>query len=259
MTTPVLRVRGKYPTEPGGKPVAPSVSTIVGQLDKPGLSWGAAKESALFAVHHRNEWEELDPLHAVDRIRKHHKGVWDDKAARGTAVHAMAVEWSEGHDVDVTPECSPYMDALERFYDDHQPRWLHVERSVVYTEPRYHSYGGSFDWIAELNDGRRVLGDWKTGGRYPVDTILQLAAYRYAQHLCVVDDVGRFVGLEPMPSVDAAAVVYLHDDGTYELLELPATRDAHGTFLRLRDVWTWRQQAEQWNRSHPFIPPREAA
>lgn len=240
-----------YPVEPGGKAVAPSVSAVAGCLSMgDALAWGAAKETALFAVHHQDEWIELDPTDAYHRLRKHHRGVWNDKAARGTAVHAIAEEWAAGEDVESTPDLDPYVDALERFYEDHEPQWLHTERSVVYTESG-REYGGTFDGICGLRDGRTGLIDWKTGKRYPVEVILKMSAYRYATAMAVVDDLGQFTDTEMMPVVDFVAAVYLHDDGTYEMLELPADRDAHATFLALRDVWGWRKTAEAWLKKNP--------
>lgn len=257
MTAPVLRVRGLYPVEPGGKPIAPSVSAVAGLLSMgDALAWGAAKETALFAVHHPDEWQHLDPTDAYHRLRKHHRGVWNDKAQRGTTVHLLAEGWAAGQEVECPVECEPYLNALERFYIDHTPTWVHCERSVVYSDPIERAHGGTFDGIAVLRDGRTGLLDWKTGKRYPVEVILKMAAYRYAQHLAVVDEIGQFIDVEPMPAVDFCAAVYLHDDGTYEMLELPADRDAHAAFLALRDVWGWKQEAEKWLKKHPE-PTRE--
>ena len=55
MTDPVGRKNGRYAVAIGGKHTAPSVSAIVGLLDKPGLAWGAARETAVFAVFHPDE------------------------------------------------------------------------------------------------------------------------------------------------------------------------------------------------------------
>ncbi len=78
-----------YARKRGGPP---SVTTIIGAQAKDGLQWGAAKENALFAVHHYDEWCDLDQPEAVDRIRKHFKGVWDGRAALGTLVALIGIE-----------------------------------------------------------------------------------------------------------------------------------------------------------------------
>lgn len=249
MTQPIGRVQGRYAVEVGGKPVAPSVTGVLGLLNKDGLAWGAAKETALFAIHHRDEWEHLDAESAYHRLRKHHAGVWSDKAKRGTLVHSLNAEWVAGNEVECPPDCVPYVDALERFWTDLSPTWIEVERSVVYNVPGL-EFGGSFDAVVDIA-GRRTLLDLKTGKRYPIETTAQLAAYRYAQGMAVYSPLGGLESIEPMPEVDATAVLYLHEDGTYELLEVPGDRASFDAFLALRRVWNWTQAMESWVKKHP--------
>ena len=250
MSSPAARKQGKYATKIGGKHDAPSVTTIVGMLDKPGLSWGAAKETALFANHHQDEWLHLDEIAAYERLRKHHKGVWDDKALRGTMVHDFAEQWAAGKEVDCPIECVGYLDALAAFYADHEPEWLQVERTVIYDEQPGLEYAGTFDGIAKLKDGTTALIDLKSGKRYPVETTLQLAAYRYATHMGIYDDMGTLVDSEPLPIIDRSCVLYLHDDGAYELLELEADYPTFQIFLALRQVWNWKRIAEAWEKAN---------
>jgi len=210
---------------------------VLGILDKPGLSWGAARESAIFAVMRRDQWENLPTAEAIERIRKHHRGVWDDKASRGTAVHAMALAWAQGSEIDVPEDCAPYIDALEWFYLDWRPRWVQLERSVIYDIVPNH-YGGSFDAIADIG-GQRWLLDLKTGAAVYPDTSLQLAAYRFASYMGVYDDTGALVDTEPMPAVDACAVLHLQGDGTYELVPMKAGPEEFEFFLHARRLWEW--------------------
>ena len=254
MTDPIARKGGRYAVKVGGKHTAPSVSTVIGVLNKPGLPWGAARETALFAVFHRSEWADLEPQDAIDRLRKHHRGVWDDKARRGTLVHDLALGWSQGREVDVPAECDPYMDALEAFYGDNRPEFVECEQSVIYDE-KGHEFGGSFDALIRFGAGefagRTLVVDYKTGGRYPIETTMQLAAYRSCKKIGVYVEAGELVSTRPMPATGGGAVLYLHDDGTYELLEVPATGDAFAAFLRLRVVWAWNRDMESWVKAHP--------
>jgi hypothetical protein len=259
---------GRYVTTAEGKAWAPSVTTVLNVLNKPGLSWGAAKETALFAIHHRDQWEHLDETEAYHRLRKHHAGVWNDKANRGTLVHDLALTWAKGQDVDCPPECGPYMDALERFYVEHDPQWLTDERLCSDENPTglaceqwiaYNhetlGYGGSFDKLGRLGDGRVYGLDIKTGQRYPVETTLQLAAYfRGSDGIAVRSPLGGVEQIIPwseFPPIDACGVLYLHDDGTYELLEVPADEQAVANFLHLRAVWGWLKEMERWLKRNP--------
>jgi hypothetical protein len=231
------------------------VSTVLGVLNKPGLPWGAAKETALFAVHHQDEWMHLDPQDAADKLRRHHRGVWDDKASRGTIVHDLALQWSQGREVDVPVECDPYMDGLEAFYRENQPQFVEAEQSVIYDENPSLAYGGSFDALIRFGAGplagKTMVVDYKTGQRYPIETTLQLAAYRACKKIGVYDDKGALVDTRPMPVTAGGAVLYLHDTGTYELLEVPANGDAAAMFLRLRAVWSWQAEMERWVKKNP--------
>lgn len=259
MTDPIGRVKGRYATEPAGKPTAPSVSLVLDVLNKPNLPWGAAKETALYAIHHQDEWQHLTTEDAYEKLRGHHRGVWDDKAARGTRVHTMAQAWCEGQDVDCSHEDAPYLDALERFYMDYAPATVLAERTVIYRQTGL-EYGGTPDWLAELSDGRRTWIDLKTGKRYPIDTTLQLAAYRHAEGVAVYNEMGGLESVDPMPESDGAHVLYLHPDGTYEFLPVPANRAAHDTFLHLRRIWTWQQDMTRWEKScRGERSPREKA
>lgn len=262
MTEPAGRVSGKYQGVAGGKHDHPSVSTVLQVLAKDGLQWGAAKESALFAVFHQDEWMHLPEQAAVERIKRHFKGVWDDKAARGTLVHDLALRWANGEAVDVPPDVEGYMDALENFYADHSPEWLAVERTVVTPSPDL-GYAGTPDWFAVLtcrrndgccptNDPTPTIGDYKTGKRYPIETTLQLSAYRYAKAFGVYDDKGKLIDYdESIPAVERAVILYLKDDGSYELLEVPADQHAFATFMRLRAVWSWQKEMDAWLKKNP--------
>lgn len=257
MTAPLMRVRGKYPVTPGGPCIAPSVTAISGMVGAgAALVWGATKVCAHAAVYRRAEWEAMSDEDAYHWLRKLHDGEWKAKSARGTAIHDMAHQWALGRDIDCPPDCNGYLDALERFYVDHQPEWLHCERTVIYDKPGRET-AGTFDAAGVLKDGRCWLLDWKSGKRYPAAVILQMSGYRYATEMAVVDEIGQFIDTEPMFEVDACGVVYLHSDGTYELLELPVSRATHAVFLALRDVWAWQQEAEAWLKRNPA--PEEAA
>lgn len=228
--------------------VLPTSTGISGMLDKPGLPWGAAGETALFAIHHREEWENLSAEAAYERLRKHHRGVWNDKANRGTRVHDLAMQWAGGNDVECPEDCTPYLDALERFYTDHDPIWVEVERNILSLTPGL-EYGGKFDYVRQTAT-ENVQGDIKTGKRYPIETTLQVASYAFAQYLATYEN-NKLVALDPMPKIDRCEVLYLHDDTTYELLTLPVTPAVYEHFLSLRAAWSWLREMDAWLKKHP--------
>ena len=80
-------------------------------------------------------------------------------------------------------------------------------------------YGGRIDGIAEFDGGRYLL-DWKTGAHYPYEVALQMAAYLEAR-IAEYDEEGNLVDIGAAPlaeSVDGARVIYLCDDGTFNVV-----------------------------------------
>lgn len=256
MTNPAGRKNNRYAVEVHGRHGFPSVTTVIGVLDKPALSFAAAKETALFAVHQQRQWRHLAPAHAVDKLKRQHRVLWDEKASRGTTVHDLANSWSQGVEVEVPADCLPYMDALEQFYRDWEPRWVEVERTVIYRGER--PYGGSFDAIADLVDGRRWILDLKTGSSVWETVALQLAAYRYAEHIGLYDETGDLIGTEPMIPVDACGVIHLRSDGTYGLVPVQAGREEWDYFMACRQLWEFVNTKTKTKRiGEPLPAPKE--
>lgn len=256
----------------------PSVSTISSLLDdgkSSSFGWAASAIAAEFAVHYPEALEALAPAtdwtdpatgetgpcdHKAKQycprcqhLRRLHSQVWSGKADLGTHVHHLAMSWALGESIDVDPQSESYIDALERFYLNHEPDWARIEVTVLYDEPKSHAYTGQYDadgTITYQGERRSVILDIKTGNSYAAEHSLQLAGYRYAQWLTTYDDKGAIASREPMPTFDMAATLILQGDGTYRLVDLPANRTAHGTFLRLRDAWSWLRDMKKWEKDN---------
>lgn len=237
----------------------PSASTIAGLADdKGGMVWASAMIAATTAVHHPDMWEHLGTDGCTEEktglcpacryLRSEHDRQWKAKAALGTHVHHLVADLAEGKEVDSDSTVDPYLDGWEKFVVECEPEWVHLERTVLYNRPRAHAYRGQTDFIGWLTvDGERSLwlGDWKTGRYWPTQQTLQLAGYRFAQHLTRWDSGKEEIDV-PVPAVAHAGVICLDDQGGYQLHELPANGDAHSTFLRLRDVYGWQRQMDRW-------------
>ena len=209
------RISHKYRLPDGT--VAVNVTTISDLLDngKSGAFAGAATKLLREGKDYRKEWK--------------------DKADRGSRIHAHLESWLRHEDIEVAPEEEGYVDALSAFIQEHVPNVLAMEAITL----SMHGYGGRFDLLAEL-DGLNWLLDLKTGKQYPVEHTLQLSAYRYADGIAQYDDSGTLLpDLLPLPPVDKTGCIYVHEDGSYQLVEYPADRSAHQMFLRLLDVYLW--------------------
>lgn len=217
----------------------------------------------------RDEWLALDDDKAIDRLYKHHRGIWDSRAAMGTLVHAVNEAWTWGEEVDiaeqvvalstrpkspvrswqgrehfVVSDAEPYIDGLKRFWLDWQPVTIATEEVVRHPD-KVNPYIGQRDWVCDLH-GERWLLDIKTTaekdqekGLYLDSWRLQLAAYRHAEEIVLYDDEGNEVESRPNYPVAHCGVIHLRGDGQYALYELQAGGGEFTRFLQARGLWAW--------------------
>lgn len=266
------------------------VTTISGMLEKDGLVWGASKETALLAVHGKDQWEHLPEEEAVDKLRTHFRRVWDLKSETGTIVHQVALDWAQERESDldhlltfdengkerdwrqderaeVLRRVDGCLSALELFYLEQRPKWHHVEQTVIhpgvhfrhgdpYTRDEYRidrvtAFAGCLDATGELAQEGDVLLDFKTGQRYLDSIVLQLAGYANAKLRGIYDEVGHLIGVEEFHAPKKRVVVFLNDTGEYELLELPVNRAAYQRYIGLKRTHAWLSEFRAWERQHP--------
>jgi hypothetical protein len=224
--------------EPGG-PTVPGVTTVLNIVDKPALMWSASKIAAETALYEHSRKRTIVRRHrktltalgkkeremgfngSDDEVFIHYcrgefRRQWDAKAERGTRVHAVAEAWTKGESVDVRFEDSGYVDALEAFHRDCNPDFIHAELVVLND---IYAYGGRFDAIVELDKPYgRFLIDYKTGGHYEASLAMQQVAYMNG-NIATYDDEGRLGEFKALPRLDGARGIYLHEDGTYEVVD----------------------------------------
>lgn len=207
----------------------PSVTGILGDgYPKAALINWAAETTAGYAV---DNWDELGELSPSARIKQLERARWDvqkEAALRGTVVHEYADRLAGGEDVTPPDEYVGHVDAYLEFVREWEPTELYVEAPVF---SRRWRYAGTPDVIARLADERTWLLDWKTAAKGVfLDNVLQLAALRFAEY--TVDAAGAEV---PLPTIDAAGIVWLRADG-YDLIPVEATERAFRTFLAVKLV-----------------------
>ncbi len=190
----------------------PGVTSVIGIIDKPALKWAAAKIAAQTAVENIHEMTDVDEY--VHRCRGEFDRLWREKAKRGNRVHDVAERWARGETVEVAHADQGFVDALAAFYSDHSPVTVLAERVIIHPLMRY---GGRFDAIVEM-DGGRFLIDYKTGGHYPVDVAMQASAYMRAS-LAHYDAAGNIGHFSKLPELDGARIIYLTENGTYEVVD----------------------------------------
>ena len=206
--------RHRYRLEANG-PTVPGVTTVIGETTPiRALPWSASEIGARTALDYFEDRHKFaNDEDFIHWCRGQFDREWKAKAQRGTRVHDVAERWSRGETVDVTMEDSGFVDALENFHKDKKPVWIMAERVVV----NHKGFGGKFDAIGSW-DGLTVLVDWKSGGHYAYSVALQAAAYMDSE-LAVFDENGVLTRTEPLPPLDGARIIYLKEDGTYEIVD----------------------------------------
>jgi hypothetical protein len=236
----------------------PGVTTVIGKLDKPALVAWAARMSAGYAVDH---WDELTHLPIMDRAKKIEDARWDKNRAavvKGNRIHGLGERLAAGEKVDAPAEVLGQVEAYARFLDTWQLESIHTEASVAHTQ--YH-YAGTLDAIMNSPKLGMILLDIKTGSGVWAEVALQLAAYRYADLLQTeIAAVGPRGGKKapelvegPVPEVDGCYVAHVLAD-TVELLPIRAGEDEFATFLYLREVYAWHEEASNRNNDG-YRPP----
>lgn len=253
----------------------PSVTTVLGILDKPGMVQAAANITAA-----------ADPgIPERERSREYLRR-WAHAANLGTLVHRAHEHMARGEGVSIPgilaemeAEGTEWTRTLEQIVDDATPllrsltdAWatmlpvtVSVEDVVCYTDPLdddgLHYYGTS-DWRCHLGGRSGVqLVDLKTtqkrtGGIYLDTWTLQLAAYAYATDALVYPEGSGHRpyarGIEPLRSralaePDQCWVLHVRP-GSWDMIEIDAGPRAQRIFLKLREIWGWRQACSATTR-----------
>jgi len=197
-----------------------SVTTILGVLEKRGLMWWAAEQTALAAIDEQPSWQGLlagtSRDAAIDWLRRAHTRRQKDKLTAttlGSIAHSMfesyaltgtrptkeevaeAVHAAGGDDIDLVGETNVLGHLLNQFdgwLQRFSPAYQATEVTVY--SPTY-GYAGQADAFLDI-EGTRFIVDYKTSrsakdsqGKprvpYPSEVGLQLAAYRNAEFAAV--------------------------------------------------------------------------
>ncbi len=200
----------------------PSVTEIIGVLDKPSLRyWFGQQVYRAFAAD--PGMSEKDALNAPYRKSEQAK-------ARGTAVHSIVEVAKNIEDFEAWLQKQSeiykgYGMAFLQWMKDAHPTIIEHERTVV---SRKFGYAGTLDLLATLNgNGQRIIVDCKTGKDIYSEAFLQLSAYRQALKEEGVDTIG-------------VAVVLLGEDGSYKYQFSEA--DLFRQFFACKVIWDWQHQ-----------------
>lgn len=216
-----------------GKKVIGVTTAIGSGIPKPALTAWAARTVARRAIDMSNDdWAALlskGPEGAFWDLAKTPQTETTKAGVRGTNVHKLAEKLIAGEEVAVPEHLAGHVEAVVAFMDEWQVAPILVEKVIGHYG---HGYAGTFDLIADLPDGRRVLFDYKTSKSIWPETAIQLAAYRHASHF-VCDD-GTELPMSEIGITDSMAV-HVRSDG-YDVYPLRADLQVFGTFLHALQI-----------------------
>jgi hypothetical protein len=157
----------------------PSVTTILGTLNKGALTAWKVKEA--IAVAFRSRPQDQEPLEAYQkRIVEESMAQVGEASDLGTRIHDALEKASMG-DLDIDPSLLVYVTPVLEWMDKAKIQVVEVERTLVNTK---HGYAGKVDVIAKGPRGKRIICDYKSRKTQPGRAItpfdgqaMQIAAY----------------------------------------------------------------------------------
>ena len=224
-------------THPTTGAQVPSVTTILGVLDKPALPRWAALEVATYAIENKTAWESLPARDALTLLKGAPWSKSKNAADAGTNAHAYAEAILRG-ETPVEPEDHEFAPLHGDAIKNVRELIAHVKPTVVAVEATAwnatHGYAGTFDGL-HIIDGQLTLVDLKTSKDVYPDYALQLAAYKYATHIILPD------GTEvPMPEIARCQIWHAPKQGKWKVVDITVEHDEFVAFTAALDVWRWK-------------------
>lgn len=236
MSVPVLseqvRGKGRMYRHPILDELVPSVTNVIGMLDKPALPRWAAIEVAKAAFKMRHALPEMDEAQAVDMLKGTPWSKATRAADRGTDIH----EWLEAALLgralpSLADEAEKFRPAAQGWLDWYEGAGgvtLATEQTFLHDQ-----YAGTADLVCDVR-GERWLVDFKTSKGLYESVALQLAALAAAYTLPDGTDNWTFTRL---------VAVRIGEDG-WEMAEVMNPDGSFGAFLGLLDVWLWKHDGK---------------
>lgn len=232
MTQPALafnkRGMGRHYRHPVSGAEVPSVTNVIGVLDKPAIPRWAAKMVAVNAWKMRHSLDEMGEDECIDVLKGSPWRKSGRAADRGTSVHDYLEARAAGRDVELSGEALTYKAGADQFLEQYRPEFVRTEFTVFGD-----GYAGTADALVRIG-GRLLVADYKTSKALYPEIALQLAAIRYAD--TIVDESGS----EPMPDVDGCVGVLITPSGC-QVREVDAGEEAYRAFLACLGAWRWRK------------------
>jgi len=234
----------------GDGPV-PSVTTVLGIMDKPAVGVFKAKEAARVILRATQKgWPDtFNPTSEEEAIKwalSEADKVRDTAASLGSSVHLLAelegmpsgASETAYKGFKVSDDTIPYLEAYRGFLARYSASSIVSSEHAVWS---LQGYAGTYDLLMTIEDEIWLI-DIKTSGKGPYpEWGLQLAGYRWADYIVLENDPVLY----PMPQIQRAGVLHLrpdlYTDTGWRLIEYPITKALdYRAFLSALELWRWR-------------------
>lgn len=174
MTTPALaqnvRGKGRHYQTPSGD-LVPSVTNVIGILDKPALPRWSAKMVAERAMVLKHSLPKMEDGEIVDMLKAVPWQKSNRAAERGTDIHEYLEYALREYELpELSVDAEPYRAAADAWLASHDIEVVETELTMFHP-----SYAGTCDLVAYIDD-RLTIADFKTSKAIYDEAALQLAA-----------------------------------------------------------------------------------
>ena len=203
-----------YTNRQGNEFKFPSITNVLGVVDKPYLVVWAAKKCAEIALD--NPTLTVDEVYAIHRKRD-----ITDAGTRGKGMHNLAPKVLSGEEipVELSEKYGGFVKGLVKFLQENKPIELFNERPVISFK---YGIGGTTDWGLKVGN-EKWLTDIKTSPRIYRSHKLQLSFYEDA-----LKEEGEVF--------DKCKIIHLPGDETYALYDVA---EDLSVLPHMKAVWEW--------------------
>lgn len=238
MTTPALaenvKGKGRHYRTPDGE-LVPSVTNVIGILDKPALPRWAAKLVAERAMTLKHSLAKMDDNDIVDTLKGAPWSRSKRAADRGTDIHTYLEHRLNGWEPEeLSADALPFKAAADAWYEECYPDEVIATEMTLF----HPSYAGTTD-VVFRRGGKLVIADFKTSKAIYDEAALQLSAL----YGCYTDADGNQVPWrneqgELTENVELV-VIRIGEDGWEEKVVSDPYR-SQIAFLGLLSAWHWK-------------------
>jgi hypothetical protein len=231
MTTPALaenvKGRGRHYKNPVTGDLVPSITNVIGVLDKPALPRWSAKMVAETAYRMRHSLAEMSEDEAVDLLKSAPWSKANRAADRGTDIHAYLEALINCWEPEpLSGEAVRYQRAADEWFNYYAPEPVATELTVFHPK-----YAGTGDLWCRFG-GRMAIVDFKTSKAVYSEAALQLSALWGALTTADGDPV-------PHAGEDTDLFVVRIGMDKFEVKQVADPAGSFETFLALVTAWEW--------------------